>query len=433
MPGRYAPLPTQQPSTDADRELDEAFGAADEEDDALNQEHQHSFDPTPPALPPLTTVSQLPHCTDASKPDPEGSDGVPAVYDFERDFDYARPPPGSPPRPSAVAVPNNIGNTNGILSTSPAQPSIPRPSFFRRAVGAVLPMHYTRLPTSAGDARPTIWGGGSDNDGVFSNVTAKPSAPVRVRADDSDVFIVPEEEQSVAPPSYASAQADAVPSYWETTVHAPSGLDTGAGMIIEDLPTGTLITFMANLFTSFFFQFVGFLLTYLLHTTHAAKFGSRAGLGLTLIQYGFYSRTGEDAFSMPPTENPPGDQFSDTVYTSTSPNDGTLADENFPLNINSRDWLSFLLMTLGWFILLSSMIGFWRVKRWESSIRATNSRGPLTPEEIERDISTRHNLEQVLGFPLEDEASQPQGPRIPTQRELEEARLQHDLRAAGLL
>ncbi len=39
------------------------------------------------------------------------------------------------------------------------------------------------------------------------------------------------------------------------------------------------------------FQFVGFLLTYLLHTTHAARCGSRAGLGVTLIQYGFYLRT----------------------------------------------------------------------------------------------------------------------------------------------
>lgn len=138
-----------------------------------------------------------------------------------------------------------------------------------------------------------------------------------------------------------------MPSYWETTVHAPLGFDTDVGMIIEDLPTGSLITFVANLFTSFFFQFVGFLLTYLLHTTHAAKFGSRAGLGLTLIQYGFYSRTGDDVFSMPPTENQPGDQFTDTIYPPTSPSDGMSAEEKFPLNINSRDWLSFLLMTLG--------------------------------------------------------------------------------------
>jgi len=34
------------------------------------------------------------------------------------------------------------------------------------------------------------------------------------------------------------------------------------------------------------FTLAGFLLTYLLHTTHAAKNGSRAGLGITLIQLG---------------------------------------------------------------------------------------------------------------------------------------------------
>jgi hypothetical protein len=38
------------------------------------------------------------------------------------------------------------------------------------------------------------------------------------------------------------------------------------------------------------FQFVGFLLTYLLHTTHAGRLGARAGLGVTLIQYGFTLR-----------------------------------------------------------------------------------------------------------------------------------------------
>jgi hypothetical protein len=29
-----------------------------------------------------------------------------------------------------------------------------------------------------------------------------------------------------------------------------------------------------------------FLMTYIMHTTHAAKYGSRAGLGLTLLQMG---------------------------------------------------------------------------------------------------------------------------------------------------
>lgn len=48
------------------------------------------------------------------------------------------------------------------------------------------------------------------------------------------------------------------------------------------------------------FQFVGFLLTTLLSTSHAAKNGSRAGLGITLIQYGLYlGATGEDIFNEP--------------------------------------------------------------------------------------------------------------------------------------
>ena len=62
-------------------------------------------------------------------------------------------------------------------------------------------------------------------------------------------------------------------------------------MIIEGLPTGTLFSFLWNMLVSISFSFVGFLLTFLLHTTHAAKYGSRAGLGVTLIQYGFALRT----------------------------------------------------------------------------------------------------------------------------------------------
>ncbi|KAH0832971.1 hypothetical protein J3R83DRAFT_11949 [Lanmaoa asiatica] len=414
MPVGYAPLPTQQPTQEADRELNEAF-ASDEE------EEQPNSDAAPQPRPPTET--------------PKASSTVPAVYDFERDFDYVRPPPGSPPHPSAVALPNDFGNSNGLIPSSPVATPIHRPSFFRQAVGAILPTHYTRLPTTGGISHSRAVGGGIQNDGVFTNVTAKPSRPVQVRTDDGSVYVMPEETQSNAPPSYAAAQADAVPPYWETTVHAPAGLDTDSGMIIDELPSGTIFTFVANLFTSFFFQFVGFLLTYLLHTTHAAKFGSRAGLGLTLIQYGFYSRVGEDGFGMP-IENSSGMQkisepsFSPIASTSAEqpPSDSTF------LTITSREWLSFLLMTLGWFLLLSSLIGFWRVKHWEASIRATQARGPPTTEEIGRDIATRRTLESVFdlsGLDVHDSAQNVM--RIPTQQELDEVRLHRDLRSAGLL
>ncbi|KAF8834311.1 hypothetical protein BDN67DRAFT_985418 [Paxillus ammoniavirescens] len=331
MPAGYTPLPTQQPNWEADRELDEAFDSdGEEQSTSVTTPLAHSGSAVPAA--------------EASKVGPAAT----GAYDFERDYDYDRPPPGSPPRPSAVALPNNFGNSNGLPPSSPVGTTLPRPSFFRRAVGAILPTHYTRLPTSGGVSHPGVIGGGTHNDGVFANVTAKPSRPIEVRTDAGDVYMVPEEVQSSAPPSYAAAQADAVPPYWETTVHAPMGLDTDSGMIIDDLPSGSILSFIVNVFTSFFFQFVGFLLTYLLHTTHAAKFGSRAGLGLTLIQYGFYSRAGEDGFEMPVGESSGNQDVSDPTYLTTSPPSAdTAPSDNVILNITSREWMSFLLMTLG--------------------------------------------------------------------------------------
>ncbi|KAJ7127086.1 hypothetical protein C8R44DRAFT_780373 [Mycena epipterygia] len=419
MSTRYAPLPSRA-AQDADSELDDAF--ADDDDD----------DQTPRPVP--ATVAH-----------------VPGAYDFEREYDC--PPPGSPPRPSAFALPNDIGNSNGMLPTEPVIAPAPRSSFFRRAVGAILPTHYTRLPGSDPSAAAAgVHGGGIENDGVFANVMAKPQRARTARTEDGEIYIVPEDNQKEPPPSYAVAQAEeSVPPYWETTVHAP-GMDLGSDMIIDDLPSGSLWVFLANMFISFFFQFVGFLLTFLLHTSHAAKYGSRAGLGLTLIQYGFYSRQGavDDPDAVPewpelsPNALPANDQATPTQ-------DPTASDPGADLSlggVSSRDWLSFLLMTLGWFLLLSSFIGFWRIKRWESSIRSTSA--PLTAEDIERDAAVRRNIENVFGFSFGEEEGGRGGSGggrrqpvrrdengaivvIPTQELLEEARLARDLRAAGLL
>src|SRR6185369_3633599 len=57
------------------------------------------------------------------------------------------------------------------------------------------------------------------------------------------------------------------------------------------MPVGSIFSFLWNAIISMSFQLVGFMLTYLLHTTHAAKNGSRAGLGITLVQYGFQMKS----------------------------------------------------------------------------------------------------------------------------------------------
>jgi len=346
---------------------------------------------------------------------------------------------------------------------------------------------------------------------------------------DDSIYLAPEETQKDAPPSYASAQADAVPPYWETTtIHLPSGVSASSipgEMIIEGLPTGTLFSFLWNMLVSISFQFVGFLLTFLLHTTHAAKFGSRAGLGVTLIQYGFALRTrledvssgsgydgtngsGSEGYSGWRLTDPTLPNFetaaeADAYHKSHPPpttrhnhwhhhqtvnatDTGTPSNGMYsaPFADSTSEWISFFLMTigelfprafsndpltethLGWFILLTSVLSYWRVKRWERSILASSDTGsptstesplsrrwraafggsgilrhgfslsrdedpnsptstPISPETAVR-ISQRGNSTE-LGRPSAD-------PEIRlAQAWAEEARLQNDLRAAGLM
>jgi len=188
----YAPLPTQPTQEDADRDLEDAFGEDDDEEGVrestrlINQNHQ----------PNGTTPFH------GNRPQPMQ---IPGTYDFERDYDYTMPPPGSPPRPSATALPNDYGNSNGLVPATPVVTPLTSGQggggfslFFRKAVGSILPTHYQTLPTESQNRR--VVGGGTQNDGVFANVTAKPVSSARTVADDAGVFLAPETTQSQAPP-----------------------------------------------------------------------------------------------------------------------------------------------------------------------------------------------------------------------------------------
>jgi hypothetical protein len=138
----------------------------DDDDDDDDDEHAESR-----PLNPAPFASSVPHTP------------THGVYDFEN-FDYASlPPPGSPPRPSSLALPNEIGNSNGSIPspTDVRHVDEPRSGWFRRTARSVLPsslhhrLHLDYEPT------PGVIGGGTHNDGVFANVTAKPSRPVQLR------------------------------------------------------------------------------------------------------------------------------------------------------------------------------------------------------------------------------------------------------------
>ncbi|KAI0693577.1 hypothetical protein BC835DRAFT_1275755 [Cytidiella melzeri] len=444
---RYAPLPNPRNDPDAQDEMEAAFLDSDEEEDETQ---------LPRARNGYQRLSAVEHAdsplhatvTNTTSADARiRSSAAPAngTYDFENvDYDadwMSRPPPGSPP-PATDILRNfreSQGNTNGLVPdfSDAARLYARRFGGQQQRAGVWLrsivpPGVATRLGMRREGGSAPVVGGGLSNDGVFANVTAKPSRAIQIQ-DGENIYLVPEEAQKEAPPSYASAQADAVPPYWETTIHAPSASTAPGDMIVDSLPTGSLFSFLWNMLVSISFQFVGFLLTYLLHTTHAAKLGSRAGLGITLIQYGFAMRSRAEEWAkegVVSSDNVDGWPFAPPPSNPT-PTFGTAAEaEEYYRNLNitsdtgstmdvsstaffgdaTTEWLSFFLMTVGWFILLTSLLSFWRVKRWERGILASSPSSSLpAPASSSSAPSSRSTLfgrinllRTGLGFPVSD-------------------------------
>lgn len=165
---------------------------------------------------------------------------------------------------------------------------------------------------------------------------------------------------------------------------------------IDGLPVGSIFSFVWNAMISMSFQLVGFLLTYLLHTTHAAKNGSRAGLGLTLVQYGFYMKGspgkdgagagGADGGAGAPPADPNSHDFDPgavaasaagaaaaTATSAGSGSGGGLA------SLASSDWISYVLMIVGWFILIRAVSDFLRARRHEALVLQSPERGLTVP------------------------------------------------------
>ncbi|KAL9012658.1 MAG: hypothetical protein Q9173_002582 [Seirophora scorigena] len=229
----------------------------------------------------------------------------------------------------------------------------------------------------------------SSNDGVFANLNAKPERG--------------EKQEEEKPPSYEAAAADATPPYWETTTILAPGFSSPDEVYVEGLPVGSLFSFVWNGMISMSFPYVGFLLTYLLHTTHAAKNGSRAGLGITLIQYGFSVRS-----SSPPSSSQPGNAADGAFAQPTDPNSidfdpntvgdsataaaaaaaamaasqqgtGSAATQSTLSSIANSEWLAYTLMIVGWFILIRAVSDFFKARRHEQLVLQSPERGLNVP------------------------------------------------------
>lgn len=151
------------------------------------------------------------------------------------------------------------------------------------------------------------------------------------------------------------------------------------------MPVGSVFSFVWNGMISMSFQLVGFLLTYLLHSTHAAKNGSRAGLGITLIQYGFYMKGTSGGAGAPGDGMPGGDGYAapqdpnshdfdpNTVQGGSGGSDGG-GGSSFS-DVASSEWVAYILMIVGWFILIRSVSDYLRARRHEQLVLQSPDRG----------------------------------------------------------
>lgn len=205
-------------------------------------------------------------------------------------------------------------------------------------------------------------GAGTVFDGVFSNLTAKP---------DNNGTNQEDETRNDRPPTYDEAAADLVPSYYGLDLANSELYDE---LCIEGLPVGNMANLVWNIIVSTCFQFIGFLITYMLHTSHAAKQGSRFGLGLTFLSYG-YSMIPNDVESKVGKHKSlhriePADPNN---YEDLNINQNQLPQDEFESQLShgiedekqNVPFLAVAIGLLGLFTLLKSIIDFIKIKRKE--------------------------------------------------------------------
>lgn len=276
------------------------------------------------------------------------------------------------------AIPDSRSPTE-IAQHTAASSSDPRPD--EQSPGT--PRRPTMLPAFSA---PNTAGSRSvmaSNDGVFANLAAKPERGEKNEdlppVSGSSNYSPNIKYTDIILQSYEEAAADATPPYWETTIVAP-GISSDE-VYVDGLPVGSIFSFIWNAMISMSFQLVGFLLTYLLHTTHAAKNGSRAGLGLTLVQYGFYMKGGSEPAGSDDAGSNQYNTPSDPNNHSFDPNSvgDKSGGDSAMLSITTSEWISYVLMIIGWFILIRAISDFLRARRHEQLVLQSPDRGLGVP------------------------------------------------------
>ncbi|CAD1810950.1 unnamed protein product [Candida parapsilosis] len=233
---------------------------------------------------------------------------------------------------------------------------------------------------------------GQGTDGVFQNLMAKPDTASTIE----------QQQRELHPPTYEEASQDNSPEYWETTMISPMFEDE---VFVQGLPVGNIANFIWNALVTVAFQFIGFILCYLLHTSHAAKQGSRLGLGVNLVMYGwdilptFVGNAKEipkkiqviDPNDYEIEKNAKITGKIDTYIASgffvqNSDTTGSNSDVNGSGGVDSSEYgntsapyIAYGLISFGLFIIIKSIVDYYKVKQLERSILNPSVGNVATP------------------------------------------------------
>ncbi|KAK3812313.1 MAG: hypothetical protein J3Q66DRAFT_54898 [Benniella sp.] len=187
----------------------------------------------------------------------------------------------------------------------------------------------------------------STSDGVFANIAAKP-----------EVENPKDREQH--PPTYDSAVQDVTPPYFEMTMIS-SSRTFGDEILIEGLPLGNIFHFLWNVTVATSFQFLGVLLTYLLHNSHASKAGSIVGLGITLLNFGIQMGGGLGALFRSDASGDAGATSTAAAGEITMDDTGYVSGNNASEQMNwfesdiEDHWVSLILIIAGWMVIVKAL------------------------------------------------------------------------------
>ncbi|KAJ2535367.1 hypothetical protein IWW35_006802, partial [Coemansia sp. RSA 1878] len=202
------------------------------------------------------------------------------------------------------------------------------------------PREHVETRAHEADGHATV---ASTTDGVFANMAAKPE--LYLGYDDK----LPNEPLPTYQDIYGP-QSTSAPPYFEAAIISVGDEDE---LLVEGLPVGSAGVFIVNMIVSTAFQIVGYMLTFLLHSSHAARNGSLAGLGITFMNFGFYIRTHLGS-SMPNTDK-------------HHPNDPEY-DTDTPLD---NAYFAYLLMVIGAGIFVKAVFDYIRVRRLQTIIESS--------------------------------------------------------------